>query len=246
MAIPSTYPQLEQKVYVVINPGKPSELKFQGRVRKIHEDGRLDVNLGKEVDLNLVRPHLPVMLDYPQNEVFYEFQTVIQELSGDRALGYVVTLSEQPKPVKVQRRNYYRLSCEIPVSFFEVDLPQGFEDDDEIQRRFYSSLAAQKESLFEKAEAFDLSGGGLGIEADIDCEPGALLYLEFEVEKKPFCAVAEVKISVEQADDVFHWGVEFVGLAESDREEIIQFIFKKQNEALQKQREAQDRQQDDD
>lgn len=121
---------------------------------------------------------------------------------------------------KVQRRNFYRYACMLPMQYIVV--PDDEDDEEFIER--------PTSEVWKQAVAMDISGGGIRIASKIKEEQG--IYIEIKLplvngkERTVLYTKAKVICSLPSSQSgVYELRAEFVDILEADREEIIKYIF---------------------
>lgn len=120
---------------------------------------------------------------------------------------------------KVQRRNFYRFSCMLPMYYINVNM----EDEEETSE-------SNDSKVWKQAVAMDISGGGIRIASKIKEEEGSCieikLHLINESEKSLIYMKAKIiRVLSSSQKGVYELRGEFVDILEADREEIIKYIF---------------------
>ena len=134
----------------------------------------------------------------------------------------IVALRLSNEGYKIQRREFFRFSCSIPITFCVID----FEKDDLTASIYHEAGLTKKHEAIVK----DVGGGGLRFLTDSD------LNLEFPVECTltlgTINLVLDGRILEKQyspkAAQQFQYRILFTGISKSEQEEIINFIFAEQ------------------
>ena len=141
---------------------------------------------------------------------------------------------------KVQRRQYYRMSCLMPMYYSLLDdsykeiykeKKKGLSLE---QREDIASKLANQEFTFQKGIVLDISGGGLRFNSKEKQKAGDVYLLQPELPE-----VLSRKISyllgrivscklLSEVPLLYDNRVSFVGLTTSERDEIISYIFKEE------------------
>ncbi len=154
------------------------------------------------------------ILFYKENGI-YEFKGRVISRSGGRIPSLKVRVI--PPLKKSQRRDYYRLSTILPV-LLHVDC----------------STENGKKTI--KCCTLDLSAGGMRLASDKDLEKGCIVFCSLVLEGKLFSIKAKVVRSnaVYNKEYNYEIGIQFLGLNEKMRSEIIGYIFKEQSKLKRK------------
>ncbi len=124
---------------------------------------------------------------------------------------------------KIQRREYFRFDCVLPIRYRVVDEEEMMEE--------------ENNTPFHEGLTRDISGGGLGIitkDRQLINE-----IVEFQLELKNDSSISGygkvVRSRLSERDITrFDTGILFTGISKINREKIIQFIFKQQIKLKQK------------
>lgn len=236
--LPSSYPKSLQHVTIVLNENKASELVFEGFVRQIQSDGRVEIELPDDVNPDHLTSGLEVLLQYNRNDVYYHFKSRIIEISEIKfaqkksGIAHRILIAAQKNPDKIQRRDYFRISERMTVSLKKVILPKHFLEDLEIRRRAIIEFKKLAVDADLQIESLDLSGGGLGGLCNSPLKLNHHYLATFSLENKEFSVAAKVRHNDELSFGRYRIGLEFIGLSDHDREHIIQFVFKAQTQRL--------------
>ena len=131
--------------------------------------------------------------------------------------------------VRIQRREYYRLSCIMPASLRTVtDIKEGL---DEIQ-----DFILNEDNY--KCTIVDISGGGIRAFSKRQLEKNELVYVKFTLNfnsgDKETDVLAKVVDSQKNSKDetMFDSRLQFINISEADREEIVKYVFEQQRNML--------------
>ncbi|HWP98603.1 MAG TPA: flagellar brake domain-containing protein [Syntrophomonadaceae bacterium] len=119
-----------------------------------------------------------------------------------------------------QRRDYVRLEINLPVQFA---LP--------------ALSGAGDELNYQEGTTCDISAGGILLITRVPLNPGQMIHLRFDLEEGEFIdcpgrVIRSMKDSLWGKN--FGAGVEFINLANGQKDKIFRFVFSKQREWLQK------------
>lgn len=149
-----------------------------------------------------------------QRDVSFAFDTAIMGRIWQNIP--LLAIKRPDKFVKIQRRNFMRLSVKLEV-YFRV---MGDESD------------------FKKGETLDISGGGILFLTEEAIEEGQILEVELYLpRRKPFFCRAKVVRLLERAKkkgDKNKVALEYYEINEAKRDKVINYIFEKQREWIRK------------
>ncbi|MDO5156932.1 MAG: flagellar brake domain-containing protein [Eubacteriales bacterium] len=139
---------------------------------------------------------------------------------------FMMELSQKTIFSKVQRRQYFRLECNIPLTYRVID-PQ--------EQALIESSTPYDEDVIEKewkkAVALDISGGGVRFASASSEEKGSLLQVKFDMpvgeEIEEFCLYAALLRSQQNPNKntIYEHRVMFWKLDQTLREKLIRSIF---------------------
>lgn len=143
---------------------------------------------------------------------------------------YVMDVETLNSPKKFQRRAYYRLEY---TRDFEFQLPP--EEEEAPEQEEFKTLEEMDEPLqpFDKGILLDLSGGGCRFVSREKIAPGEKLILKIplEMEELKIVTVTGKTLSsrvLENHGRSYEQRVEFIDIENTQREEIIKFIFQQE------------------
>ncbi len=175
-----------------------------------------------------------IPMDVPFNAVFNTKQGMFQ-LSGiitkrGRLENFpVYVFSPDSKLTKVQRRDYYRFQCLIPIKVLPIPkdvaiLPNMTLVEDDLEK--YGNTYGLPVS----GNILDLSGGGAKFTAKTDIFTERFMYASFKLKSKDIDQTINVvarRIKTEYKENlgVYEHRIEFLFKEPEDRETIIKYIF---------------------
>lgn len=148
---------------------------------------------------------------------------------------YLVSLRILSGLKKHQRREFYRYSCAIEMEFREL-LPEEQEAADKKQRLFV------EEAPFSKGIMADISGGGIRFLAGEDYEPGKWVWCKCDLNlggrTKSYYLCGEIlfRDKLENKDAIYEYRIQFRNLDNTEREEIIRYIFEEERKSRQREK----------
>ncbi|NLY42480.1 MAG: hypothetical protein GX066_00570 [Clostridiaceae bacterium] len=149
------------------------------------------------------------------------------EIDGYRKKGNVIVykLRITTEITKIQRREYYRFNCVVPVKIRVVSSADDNDDNNrEDSRSFVNELAR------------DISGGGIGFFSNRVYNMDEVLELEVDIEGniiKTLGKVVRCRL-LNDEKNLYDVGIVYKDINERDRDVIIKFIFDKQVKLIQK------------
>lgn len=136
---------------------------------------------------------------------------------------------------KVQRRDYYRLSCAIPIEIrYLIPVERVALERDEVK------ILPNQE--YKKGIIIDISGGGLRFVTRYELDMQKMIFCKFQLmadDTKSYEIPAHILYMKEiDASGVknYEYRVQFANITEIQREEIIKYIFEKEREYRRKEK----------
>ncbi len=151
----------------------------------------------------------------------YEFEAVVVDRESKNGLA-LLKIQTRRQIERVQRREFFRFDCCIPVNYREINLTK---------EKFNS------DNKFIETVTRDLSGGGLCMRLKEPVEVGKLLECElFITDKVVFIGkvVRFTKYDILQGIYKYEIGVIFEKIDKLVREKVISYIFQEQRKLLKK------------
>ncbi len=166
-----------------------------------------------------LRPGDRVTVSYWSPAGAYTFKA---RVSGVSPGGVPLLFLEEPEEVqRVQRRSFLRVPAALPVTFSILE---------DIEQ-----LPAPE---VHQGETVDISGGGVLLRSPVPLREGDYLELEVTVPKRGTLGVVGRVVRVQEKKGAkgpeFYAGVDFVVIAEADRDKIVGFVFERQREMRRK------------
>jgi c-di-GMP-binding flagellar brake protein YcgR len=223
---PGSKIELEAIDRVLQEDGSYQKKKFDSKVVDIIDEDRLEKLMPMD-QTKLVL--LPVNGEYDihfftSKGLFQCFGKVTNRYKNGNL--YLLEIELISNLQKYQRREYYRYSCMLPISF------RILTDNERI------AVESKRYILFDelpmnKSEIVDISGGGLRFLSKKAVETGDLIYAQYGLsDGKEFKHVARVlgvkKLEGGQNDGQFELRCQFVNILNGEREQIIRYIFEEE------------------
>lgn len=164
-----------------------------------------------------VNSHIEAYLFCKTNQIYRVVGYVTDRLIIDDIALLDIKVTE--KPERIQRRQYYRFDCRVPVRFYSPNEDQSGKFDEIC------------------GYTIDISGGGISANTDIILNTdsiitGTLLLDNYELEFKG--RVIRCKKEVISEELRFISSISFIDIEYKEREKIVGFIFNQQRELLKK------------
>lgn len=184
---------------------------------------------------------IPLEINSEYDAFFYTakgiFKALVSVTHRDKENSiYTVNLKLLSDLEKFQRREYYRLECTIEVlySLFNEEETQYFLKNSRLPKNLQANSV--------KAIIVDISGGGVRVFTQEKLNTGSFVMLNFQLflsgKYKQFTLVGKVVLSLESPNvsDIYDTRIEFKRVAETDRREIVKYIFEQQRQLRKKER----------
>lgn len=142
---------------------------------------------------------------------------------------FLVELTQITKLSKKQRREFFRLSCRMPIEYRVIDA-----EEKEMIIRGESYDHEDKETEWKNGIMLDLSGGGIWFVSTVHEEKTAFIQVRFEIEKNERVEVIYAFATLLRSEQnpnnkaIYDDHVMFWELNDDVRENIIRFIFEEQ------------------
>lgn len=155
-----------------------------------------------------------------KREAVFEFQAVVIEKKYENIP--IMRLKVISEPIRIQRRNYYRLKIIKPIRYRLID----------------ASMDSEDESVkYNKGFLLDISEGGIMFCTKEELEEKDSLELIFDIEDRKdviFKGKIVRKIYNAEKSGIYEYGVEFDEINKKDRNKLAKFIFAEQRKMLKK------------
>lgn len=162
-------------------------------------------------------------LYFVEKENFYKFRAKVLERSRKAAIS-LLKIQVLGEIKKIQRREFFRFECIIPVKYRVVGS---------------SNTVLNKDENFKKTITRDLSGGGVCIKLEEKLNTGDVIECELFLDDfNKVCFVGKVvRITECEADKgtyKYEAGVLFEKIDDKSREKIVSYIFQEQRKLIKK------------
>ena len=116
----------------------------------------------------------------------------------------------------LQKRNFYRLPCHIPIKFSLLK-----EDE-------YGQIVANS---MHDANITNLSGGGIKMSSTVEMDERDRIFFSLNLDGNDMFLTGEVRLKHSSPDDSarYQYGLMFIDISEANQDRIIRYIFHQQN-----------------
>lgn len=166
---------------------------------------------------------------YSDNKIYNARCSVISR--GKEEKLHIVKINLDSALIRIQRREYFRLSCIMPATIRTAeDIKEGL---DEIQ-----DLILNED--YYKCTIVDISGGGIRALSKRQFEKNEIVFFKFTLNfndaDKEMNIRGKVIESFRNSNDesMFDSRFQFVDVSQADRDEIIKYVFEQQRNILKK------------
>lgn len=163
---------------------------------------------------------------YFSEEYIFKFKSTVL---GRIEQGIQLLVIEKPEPqniIRVQRRNYVRVSMvkEIKCSKFSLDLISKTKKNSEDEYKGLNGIIIDENKL-NKCLLLDMSGGGMRIKTKETVNHGDLMVALLSLDSGELVVTAKVVRKQKTEEKDYIYGLTFTDVADRDRERIIKYIF---------------------
>ena len=176
----------------------------------------------------ILRPNVTYELIFVDGEKIFEMDAMVIKV-GKMKRFQVVLLKPLTSLVKVQRRNYFRLECSMPLSYMYI----------EESLAILPSMSAVKETIKQDPKTMrirgmgtilDISGGGLRFISTQSVEDIEYMLLQFTLQTVAGAEMIEVVARIVRSQYIhniekYEHRMQFLFRENDDREKIIKYIF---------------------
>lgn len=209
---------------------------YYSKVFDILSEDRLEITMPMEKTKLIL---LPVDAEYDlyfyaKSGLFQCFARIIDRYKSNNV--YILVLELTSNLRKFQRRDFYRFSCALEMdtrSLIEEEM-EAVEDKKGI---LVPGLPLQRSVIV------DISGGGIRFVANCPYEIGSLVYCRYQLivngETKGYNLVGKILSNkeLESRPGDYEHRLQYVNISETEREEIIRYIFEEERKYRQKEKE---------
>ncbi len=207
---------------------------YQSEVYDILTEDRLEITMPIEQTKLILLPvdsECDVVL-YGKGGLYQCFARIVDRYKTNNV--YILVLELVTNLRKYQRRDYYRYSCALEMCTRELEEAELIAIEQNNEYKVLQGLPMQSGLII------DLSGGGLRFLASEKYDAKSLVYCTFQLlvrgMSKKYEIVGKV-LSVRRSDSrlgSYEHRVQYVGIDESTREEIIKYIFEEERKERRK------------
>lgn len=206
---------VNQSQKIIVTRDENDTLEFVSSVEYAGPRGiSIALPLRNQIPMELRRGE-ELYLKVPTSSFIIEFKSRIRSFTADNII--LVNLGHPKDFKRVQRRKSFRMK-----TLLNIEIAPPPEDKD-------------KDPLFSRTTALDISAGGMEVMATARYEKGTILLARFtlEMDKKTlhsFCVEAVVRRVIPVTAGKFKLGLEFQNMSKADTDRIYRYIFKKSAE----------------
>lgn len=134
---------------------------------------------------------------------------------------HIMTIELVSAGTRVQRRGFFRFSCDLGFNFFILD---------------EKAKGGSKEDTLFSGRIKDISAGGLRFISNEDINESKFLKCLLDFDKEILICIANIieKHRINESSYKYQYRVKFVGILPEGQEKIVQFIFNEQRKLLQR------------
>ncbi len=205
----------------VKDPNDPDAPSSMSRVDDI-VDGKLLIGWPSEGGVFVpIHVNQSLTISFVKDDAIYTFTGIVEEAT--RAQVHRLTVRPASSAERIQRRQFFRAKVVIPVEFVLQNPPAGDGD-------------SKPQTLCFKATTYDISGSGLSIRYKSSFPSGSLLEAKFALPGesttiKVVCQVVHcTNLSAATEEALYHIGIRFLAINESNRTRIVRHVFKAQTD----------------
>lgn len=210
-----------------IRSGQQLDIAFPGTnttirgVVSTNDDAQLRVMLDRPLDEKRRQGAVKVSFVI-DNDARYKFST---DIAG--AGSSYIAFDHPAKIFRQQNREHFRCSITVPVRIIQSNV--------EDEKAFLGTRPDFEDTKIQnliKAQSTDISGGGMRIAANEELNIGQRLYINFQLGGRQYNIPCEITDKKPGSYARLHYGVQFMGLSNSERESIINHINSRERTAL--------------
>lgn len=226
------------KLEITSVPGDDEEFHDEGisytsMIEDTFPNGDLEIDMPTyQRKLVLLHNGMRYQVCFFQGKVTYMAicEVVDRYKTGNR---YFLRVAMKTQPVKFQRREYFR--CECLIDFMYTELPNKEYDNEALTKLRMELQGARLGNLVKSGVILDISGGGIRFASKEKTIPGGYIRILFDIPVyedgyQSFDLIGKV-ISSDPIEDTrmkYVNRVMFMCIENSEREEIIRFIFEQE------------------
>lgn len=213
---------------------------YKSQVLDIMENGNFEISMPTDKGKLLLLP-LGIRYEfvfYSNGGLYKSIGQIVERYKKDGF--YMLQVSLRTPLEKFQRREFFRYSCAMDMSFYMLDEEQRrMESADEI---FYDIVEGRSEAELVHGVMVDLSGGGMKFRSEQKLNPGekimVMLRLTNDKMDRQFHVlgklIACVDVRTTSGKNLYESRIKFIIEDNKIREEIIRYIFEEERKIRQK------------
>ncbi len=197
-------------------PDDPNSLSYRSRVNDIAR-GILVVHWPTDGGVPIpIHQNQTLMVSFVRDDAVYTFSGIVEDRKREPTP--LLWLRPAGPPERIQRRHFFRVRTALPVEM--VGQHHNPDKENPVSR-----------TITIKSETYDISGSGLSVRHNDAVPAGTLLDCKLRVpdEKsiiKILCKVAHSEcISSDTEAPLYHIGMFFLSIKDSDRTRIVRHVF---------------------
>ncbi len=151
------------------------------------------------------------------------------DTTGERSV--LLELGQPLVPIEQVDREFFRIGTHLNVRFVPVKIPDHYLDGFALRTKSQKQWSALCDAEGETAQSRDISGGGIALMLDQPLKAGQELYLEIQLQNSKLNIAGRVVGDQPVQDGTlkkYIVRIKFVGISESDRCQVVNFIFRRQ------------------
>lgn len=219
--------------------GNEERKSYQSRVLDVLSDDRVEISMPMEQSKLILLP-VDAEFDlyfYTEGGLYQCYARVVDRYKNNSI--YVLVFDLISNLRKHQRREYYRFSCALEMNSRQLEEEEkaALAGDNSDHQEMLTPQLPLKSSVI-----VDISGGGLRFVANYAYEPQSMILCKYSLlihgENKEYNLVGKV-LSVRELENrngAYEHRVQYVNVDDTEREEIIRYIFDEERKTLKNQK----------
>ena len=228
-------PQVDQLVALTIECTMGYYLQVGAKTHHTTTSRDLAVYLPEAITPQALKPGKKLVVEYLKQNIVQLGTFRIQDLdllsdaTGERDM--LLRLGEPISPIEQVDREFFRIYTRLDIRYLPVMIPVRYLDGFALRNSSQKQWAAQCDAEGQRVQSRDISGGGIALLLDQPMKEGQELYLEIGLPRNTLRIAGRVVGDQPVQDGTLKQyivRVKFVGISETDRCKIVNFIFRRQ------------------